>query len=325
MIMAEDKATPIYNIKAAVKLTNVPACTLRSWESRYGIIKPARHPNGYRLYSEKDVEDIIWLRDKLREGLSIAQASALLEQEHAKPDSSAVTFEQAQDIFAQPGSGNTETLARYKTDMLQGIKNYDEARIERIINEAFSLFAVEQVCLELFEPVMYEVGELWAKGEIALQTEHFATGILRNRLGSVMHTTISSNGFQSKRPLIVTGCAPNEDHELGILTVSLFLRRLNYRVIYLGQNVSDQRLTDMLIWLRPSLVCFSASTVESARNLVQVESIVNTIRKTEKLDIIFAFGGRIFSEKPELREQFHGVYLGDDADQAAHTVHELLG
>ena len=322
--MAEDKTTPIYNIKAAVKLTDVPACTLRSWESRYGIIKPARHPNGYRLYSEQDITSIIWLRDRLQEGLSIAQASALLERARAEQGGVMQPKPVAEKLLKQP-SQEVRSLQHLQHDLLDAFMHYDEGRAERVINEAFSLYPVDQVCLRLFEPLMYDIGELWADGKILVQAEHFATNILRTRLGGFMHANLSSNGYLSNRPLIVTGCAPGEAHELGALMVSLFLRRLNYRVIYLGQNVPDDRVQTMLQELAPALVCFSASTRETAAALHRIERKVAELQRQENLTTVFGFGGRIFNEDEDLRNSFEGIYLGDDAAAAAHIIHDLLG
>src|SRR5690349_16618578 len=57
--------TPLFNTKAVVRRTKVPAPTLRAWERRYGILTPQRAENAYRLYSERDIVIIAWLRDRV--------------------------------------------------------------------------------------------------------------------------------------------------------------------------------------------------------------------------------------------------------------------
>lgn len=69
---------PIFNTKAVVQLTSVPAPTLRAWERRYTILSPERAGNAYRLYSERDVATIRWLKERVDAGMSISQAIALL-------------------------------------------------------------------------------------------------------------------------------------------------------------------------------------------------------------------------------------------------------
>src|SRR3712207_3544429 len=70
---------PRYNTKAVVRETGVPADTFRAWERRYGVPIPHRTATGQRLYSERDIAIIRWLRDRTAEGLTISQAVRLFE------------------------------------------------------------------------------------------------------------------------------------------------------------------------------------------------------------------------------------------------------
>ncbi|NJL05538.1 MAG: MerR family transcriptional regulator, partial [Chloroflexaceae bacterium] len=69
---------PIYNTKAVSQETGVPADTFRAWERRYGVPRPHRTEGGHRLYSERDIAVIRWLRDRTAEGMTISQAVALM-------------------------------------------------------------------------------------------------------------------------------------------------------------------------------------------------------------------------------------------------------
>src|SRR5579885_342258 len=69
---------PLFNTKAVVRQTGVPAPTLRAWERRYGILSPHRGENDYRLYSERDIAIVRWLRERVESGMTISQAIALL-------------------------------------------------------------------------------------------------------------------------------------------------------------------------------------------------------------------------------------------------------
>ncbi len=68
---------PMYNTKAVVQQTGVPAPTLRAWERRYALISPERAENDYRLYSERDIVLLRWLKERIDDGMSISQAIAL--------------------------------------------------------------------------------------------------------------------------------------------------------------------------------------------------------------------------------------------------------
>src|SRR3954466_13791153 len=69
---------PVFNTKAVAHETNVPADTFRAWERRYGMPRPQRTPGGHRLYSERDIGIIRWLRDRTDEGVNISHAALLL-------------------------------------------------------------------------------------------------------------------------------------------------------------------------------------------------------------------------------------------------------
>ena len=77
--LAQLSTAPVFNTKAVAHETSVPADTFRAWERRYGVPHPQRTAGGHRLYSERDIAIIRWLRDRTEEGMNISQAVMLLE------------------------------------------------------------------------------------------------------------------------------------------------------------------------------------------------------------------------------------------------------
>src|SRR3954471_24902424 len=69
---------PVFNTKAVAYETGVPADTFRAWERRYGMPRPQRTAGGHRLYSERDIAIIRWLRDRTDAGVNISYAVLLL-------------------------------------------------------------------------------------------------------------------------------------------------------------------------------------------------------------------------------------------------------
>ncbi|MBI5208907.1 MAG: MerR family transcriptional regulator [Elusimicrobia bacterium] len=45
------------------KIAQVPAHTLRYWESRLGVLRPGRRPGGHRRYTRADIELILRIKD----------------------------------------------------------------------------------------------------------------------------------------------------------------------------------------------------------------------------------------------------------------------
>src|SRR5258707_3552020 len=76
--LAHLSSSRVFNTKAVARETGVPADTFRAWERRYGVPHPQRTAGLHRLYSDRDIAIIRWLRDRTAEGMNISQAVQLL-------------------------------------------------------------------------------------------------------------------------------------------------------------------------------------------------------------------------------------------------------
>lgn len=70
---------PIYPIRTVAQLSGVDARRLRSWESEYHLLQPARTRGGHRLYSARDLRLIQQIRRLVdEEGMSLQGIKAWL-------------------------------------------------------------------------------------------------------------------------------------------------------------------------------------------------------------------------------------------------------
>lgn len=77
MVMQDD--LPIYPIRTVASLTGVDARRLRSWESEYHLLEPARSKGGHRLYSPRDLRLVHMIRRLVdQEGMSLQGIKAYL-------------------------------------------------------------------------------------------------------------------------------------------------------------------------------------------------------------------------------------------------------
>lgn len=294
---------PVFNTKAVARETGVPPDTFRAWERRYGIPCPQRTPGGHRLYSERDIAIIRWLRDRTAEGVNISHAIMLLTSvtEEAEP---AVT------------SVASRSLDRMVDELVVALTTFDSQNAERLVSEAFALYPFEHVLLDLIQPMMVEVGERWHRGDINVAAEHFATEFVRRKLASLLN--VFENNAQ--RETIVVGCAPQELHDLGVMFASLFLVRRGWHVVYLGPQVPLADWLETLRKVRPKLVCLSASTLETAMNLLEVARAI----QKDLPAVHVGYGGRIFNVNPELCAAIPGTFLGHDARELIDAVGVIM-
>jgi DNA-binding transcriptional MerR regulator len=75
---------PLYPMRTVVKLTSVEAHRIRFWESRYGLIVPARDESGRRLFSKDEVDRIRQIGEMVdSHGLSLVAIRRLLREKAA--------------------------------------------------------------------------------------------------------------------------------------------------------------------------------------------------------------------------------------------------
>ncbi|MDP8923915.1 MAG: B12-binding domain-containing protein [Chloroflexota bacterium] len=298
---------PTYNTAAVEQRTGLRPATFRAWERRYGFPKPRRLPGNQRLYSDQDIAAIRWLQRRTDEGLSISHAIRLLRDR--------LTETVAYVPPAETPTGRPP--AQLADELLRALVAFDSPTAELILSEAFAMYRVEEVCEQVIEPTLVEVGERWHRGELTVATEHYATSFIRRKLFALFNVYETGRG----RGLVFTACAPEEWHEVGILMVSLFLVRHAYKVSYLGASLVPAGLAETLHHHRPDLIVISAASEETAEHLHTIADVIANLPEPRPL---LAFGGRGFDDET-FRRGLPGTYLGPTASSAVEMIGRLLG
>jgi DNA-binding transcriptional MerR regulator len=303
---------PQHTIKHVCAQTGIQAVTLRAWERRYQVLQPRRTGGNYRLYSDRDIAILRWLKSRVDGGLAISFAAkelSAMRLSHAWPAATPA-------LPAAPARASTTPPTAYVERLFTALTKLDEVQASAILREANSLFDLSEVCLDILQPCLVAIGDAWYRGKLHIATEHWASQYLRGQLLAMFQNL----PLRPRSPRILIGCAPGEFHEIGSLMLALFLRRDGYRVDFLGADVHIGDLFDFARVERPALICLSANSEDTARELRTVQAKLAGMRPRPK----FAFGGRIFNANPQLRETMPGIFLGQDAAAAQAQVRLLL-
>ena len=309
---------PAFNLKVVLQETNIAADTLRAWERRYGLPMPQRTAGGHRLYSQYDIETIKWLLARQSEGLSISRAVDLWNDHNASGvdplaglTPSTLTSTQATPaIYISPDTNLDSLRAQWIAACMQ----FSESNSEQILNQAFSMFPVESVCMEILQKGMVEIGNLWYENGASVQQEHFASGLAMRRLDALL----SASPAPTRNQTVLVGCPPNEWHTFTPLLLSLLLRRRGLNVVYLGANVPAEQFGETVKSVNAKLVILVAQT------LVTAASLQITAQALENLRTPVGYGGRIFNLQPNLANHIPGYYLGDSIASSLETVEKIL-
>src|ERR1700761_7017295 len=155
-----------FPIRTVATLTGVKAITLRAWERRYGLIRPARTRTGHRLYTHADIEQIRRVLTLLDRGIQIGRVSEALKSE---------------EVAVKPGKGPWDSHLKR---MAGAIARFDEEELDAIYDEILAIHSIERVTAELLLPALVRLGERW-KGHVGgIAEEHFLAAYLRSKLGA---------------------------------------------------------------------------------------------------------------------------------------------
>jgi DNA-binding transcriptional MerR regulator len=310
--IAEIADDPKYTIKTVSTQTGIRPVTLRAWERRHEVLSPHRSENRYRLYSDRDVAILRWLKNRIDGGISISNAVSELRN----------MTTQAVYPEAVPTAPERQTAPRnvppsqYTARLSSALLKHDEQTAAEILQEAHSIFDLTTIFMEVISPCLVEIGEAWYTGRIRITTEHFASSFLRGKLLSLLQA------YPSRRnaPYLLVGCAPTEQHELGSLMLAVLLRSLGYRVEYLGPDIPLEDLVDYASYEHPGMIILSASTPPAALELKRLQERLRKIRPVP----LFGYGGRAFDTDRLLVEQVPGIYLGSSFTNAMQNIKDAL-
>ena len=227
-------------IGALSKRAGVSEHVLRAWETRYGLLSPTRSAGGFRLYSDADVRRVQRMRAYLADGLSAAEAARAVLAEVAPPAPDPLTVRMAE-------AGGPANLRLALDDL-------DERAAHAVLDQLFGALTVEAVVRDVLMPYLHELGERWARGEVTVGQEHFASNVIRSRLAA-----LSTGWGGGHGPRALLACPPGELHDIALLSFGLVLRRSGWRVVFLGADSPMADVERTAGALAPDLVMLSAS------------------------------------------------------------------
>lgn len=308
-----DRETPTFNLKAVVQETGIKPDTLRAWERRYGLPDPERSTGGHRLYSQRDIEILRWLMARQDEGLTISRAVDLwrsIEDEGQDPlRAPEYATNQAKALSIQGDEVQT-----FRKHWIDACLNFDEQTAERVLAQAFAIYPVETVCIDVLQNSLQEIGEGWYKGKVSVQQEHFISALSMRRVDAMLGVS----SLPTRPGRILLACPPGEEHVFGQALLQLLLRRRGWETLYLGANVPMERLETTVGIVRPHLVVLCAQRLVTTANLLEMA------RMLQGKGIAVAYAGLVFNELPELQERIPGHFLGTSITQALEQLEDLV-
>jgi methanogenic corrinoid protein MtbC1 len=131
----------------------------------------------------------------------------------------------------------------------------DERQATSALRQALTLHPAEHVLISVIEPLMTWIGKEWQAGRLSVGVEHFVSALIVREL--VLLLTTAPEPWRTAR--VLAACVPGDQHEIGLLALSVGLRRRGWDVCYLGANLPLKDLAQAAASLRPEVILISAT------------------------------------------------------------------
>ncbi|WP_333570742.1 cobalamin B12-binding domain-containing protein [Thermodesulfobacterium commune] len=171
--------------------------------------------------------------------------------------------------------------------------------------------------LNIIQPALYDVGNLWEQGKISVAEEHLATSIVGRIIANLY--LLFSKTQKSKLKAIVTA-TPNEFHELGCRMVADFLEMDGWDVLYLGANVPEEELINIVKKTKPKLLAIS---VTMPFNITKAQRIIESLKTLGDHVPKIMVGGIAFNLMPDLYKKIGADFWAKDAKEAVEVARKI--
>jgi MerR family transcriptional regulator, light-induced transcriptional regulator len=210
-----------YSIKELENLSGIKAHTIRIWEKRYGIIKPARTDTNIRYYCDTELKRLLNIAILNRCGMRISDISKLSDSEMNE-----------KVINVSSDSSNAENNIE---NLTIAMVEMDEHKFDRILSRYIMNEGFESSVINIIFPFFEKIGLLWQTGSINPAHEHFVSNLFRQKLiVAIDNVTVTENKDVKKFILFLP---EGEYHELALLFYYYLVKKSGKLVYYLGSSV----------------------------------------------------------------------------------------
>ncbi|MGB1449603.1 MAG: MerR family transcriptional regulator [Flavobacteriaceae bacterium] len=221
-----------FSIKNLENISGIKAHTIRIWEKRYNLLSPERTTTNIRRYSLDSLRKLLNITLLYNHGFKISKIANLEEEEIPIL---------VRDIALKSNSEQISINA-FKLSMV----NFDTVLFDATFDELLSKNNFSFIYLNIFIPLMNELGILWQTGAISPSHEHFITNLVKQKIHIQTEIIQRSNAPVKNNPTFVLYLPANEIHELSILFLNYFILSKGHKTISLGQSIPTDSLKTLM-------------------------------------------------------------------------------
>ena len=291
-----ERVKSTFSIKNLENLSGIKAHTLRIWEKRYNLLEPERTDTNIRRYSLDSLRKLLNVTLLYNHGFKISKIASLDDSEIPKLVRS----------IALKANSEQVSINAFKLAMI----NFDYELFDTNYEEILQHHNFEYLFMNIFMPLMKELGILWQTGAISPSHEHFITNLVKQKI-HLQTEYLQKNKFEPNHPIFVLFLPENEIHELGILYLNYLILSKGYRTIFLGQSLQTSSLQTLYSY-ETKYYFVSYITVEPSKDEIMpyLQNFYNKILDKQDSKLILFGPQQIAIDKetlPEKIEMFRSV------------------
>lgn len=230
---------------------------LRAWERRYQLLQPARTSGGFRLYGPQDEQRVALMRAHLADGLRPAQAAQATLAALPTPPASDSPARPTDEATRAGSEGGSRALQQAGATFASALETFDEPAAQASFDRLLAGWTVDTVFRDVVVPYLRALGDRWSRHEVTVAQEHFASHVLRGRLGG-----LSRGWGDGQGPTALLACPPGELHDLPLQIFGVVLHQQGWRIRYLGQDTPLKDVHEVARTVDPSIIVLAATTPE---------------------------------------------------------------
>jgi len=228
----------LYSISDLEKLSGIKAHTIRIWEQRYSILEPKRTASNIRYYEDKDLKNLLNVVYLRKNGFKISKIAEMSDEDLAQALAEATSSGVSQNV-------QIETLTLAMMEM-------DEQKFNNIIDVTIKQLGFEKTMLGVIYPFLEKLSMLWLTGSVAHVQETFISNLIRQKLISATNEVPVTTDKKGKK--IVLYLPEGERQELSLQLLHYLLKKRNFKVTYLGGDITLTDVSDAVSILKPDYI-----------------------------------------------------------------------
>ena len=184
---------------------------------------------------------------------------------------------------------NQKAISKIKTQLYKKLISGDIQASIKIHQEYVANSFLVNFFEKILNPVMYKIGEDWARNKIDIATEHIASNTAQNLVKKIT-TPVS---LSKKKKILI--CVPlGEEHRLGCDVLETYLGYKGFKIYNMGTSTPTETILNFIKTDKPDVV-FLSITLED--NILAGQRLVKKIRAQFKIPILVG-GFAMQKEKP---------------------------